>query len=76
MPQHQEVKASLGCGTLILIAVIVMIFGGNQNHDKLERSVDSLSREVNQLRSDIGELRQAMEDLKAQQARQAEAPAP
>lgn len=57
MPQQQEVRASLGCGTLILIAIIVIIFSGHQDHDKLERQLDTLTREVGTLRQEVSELR-------------------
>jgi hypothetical protein len=56
MPQPQEVKASLGCGTLILIAIIVIIFRGHKEHDRLEKQVDALTQEVRMLREDIAEL--------------------
>jgi Sec-independent protein translocase protein TatA len=49
--QGQEV--SLGCGTLILIALIVLIFGRAGTGD--------LEREVRGLRSDVGELKKAVE---------------
>ena len=49
--EGQEV--SLGCGTLILIALIVMAFGRS--------STNELEREVRGLRSDVGELKQAVE---------------
>jgi len=42
-------QVNLGCGTLILIALIVMIFGGRG------------TGEVEGLRSEIGELRKAVE---------------
>ncbi len=55
MPEQQEVKASLGCGTLILIAVIVILFGGHRDHDTLERKIDQLQREVSALRAAVEE---------------------
>jgi hypothetical protein len=45
-------KASLGCGSLILIALIVMFF--SQNDDDIER-------EVRRLRDDVAELRRVVE---------------
>lgn len=59
MPQNQEVRASLGCGTLILIAIIVILFSGHQDHDSLENKIDDLTREVTRLRQDISQLRNA-----------------
>ena len=46
-------QVSLGCGTLILIALIVLFFSG--------RGVDDLEREVRGLRTDISELRKSVE---------------
>ena len=46
-------QASLGCGTLILIALIVMFFGGRNTND--------LEHEIRRLRSDVGELTAAVE---------------
>lgn len=43
-------KASLGCGSLILIAVIVLIFGNAGNDKDLLREVRSLKAEINSLR--------------------------
>ena len=49
MAQAPDNKASLGCGTLILIALIVMIFSrGNDSRD-LSREVQGLRNEVRQL---------------------------
>ena len=46
-------EVSLGCGTLILIALIVQIFGGGGTRD--------LEREVRELHTEIGALKQAVE---------------
>jgi Sec-independent protein translocase protein TatA len=46
-------QVSLGCGTLILIALIVLIFSG--------RGTGDLEREVHGLRSEVGELKKAVE---------------
>lgn len=58
-------QVSLGCGTLILIALIVLIFGG--------RGTSDLEREVHGLRSEIGELKRSVEvqigEIKALQQR-------
>ena len=47
-------QVSLGCGTLILIALIVMIF--------TNRGGDDLEREIQSLRGEIGELKQTVEN--------------
>lgn len=44
---------SLGCGTLILIALIVLIFGG--------RGVTDLRRDVRALRSEVVELKKSVD---------------
>ncbi len=49
LAEGQEV--GLGCGTLILIAIIVMIFSGDSG----------LEREVKELRSEISSLEEAVE---------------
>jgi septal ring factor EnvC (AmiA/AmiB activator) len=48
-------KASLGCGTLILIALIVMIFGNSNGGDnkKISDQLNSLQTEIGQLRSSV-----------------------
>ena len=51
-------KVSLGCGTLILIALIVLIFGG--------RGTGDLEREVSGLRSEVNELKRSVEALTAE----------
>jgi hypothetical protein len=51
LAEGQEV--SLGCGTLILIALIVLIFGRSKTGD--------LEKEIQGLRSEVVELRKALE---------------
>jgi hypothetical protein len=46
-------QVSLGCGTLILIALIVLIFSG--------RRTDDLEREIRGLRSDVNELKTSID---------------
>jgi predicted PurR-regulated permease PerM len=48
-------KASLGCGTLILIALIVMIFSNaNKGNDsQLTSQIQNLSNEVNSLKNSL-----------------------
>lgn len=63
--QNQNNKVQLGCGTLLLIAIIVMVFSGNnqsgqvssdvralrQNVEQLERKIDSLTKTIEQQRT-------------------------
>jgi len=60
MSQPQQVKASLGCGTLILIAIIVILFNGHNDHDQLEKKLDRLSDEIEQLQMEIQSLKAAI----------------
>ena len=53
--EGQEV--SLGCGTLIIIALIVMFLAGGKN--------DDLKEEVQGLRGEVAQLRTAIESLEA-----------
>ena len=50
---NQSQQATLGCGSLILIALIVMYFSG--------RGTGDLEREVQALRSEVGDLKKAVE---------------
>lgn len=49
-------KVQLGCGTLIVIALIVMFFSGGRDSDELRRSVDELNAKVDRLEKKIDEL--------------------
>jgi hypothetical protein len=53
LAKGQEV--SLGCGTLILITLIVLLFGGGGH------GVGDLEREVRGLRYEVSELRKSVE---------------
>ena len=58
-------KASLGCGTLILIAIIVLIFG-NAGNDELSRDVQQLRQQVYSLNTSV----QRLENTLAEQSKQ------
>lgn len=62
MPQQQEIRASLGCGTLILIAIIVILFGGHSDHNILETKIDKLTAKVERLQDEVEELREDLEE--------------
>lgn len=77
MAQAPDNKVSLGCGTLILIALIVMIFGrGNDSRD-LSREVKGMRNEVRLLTArpdtsqEIPALRQSIESLQRSVEQQA-----
>jgi hypothetical protein len=56
--ERRTQQVSLGCGTLILIALIVLIFSG--------RGTGDLEREVRGLRSEVGELKKEVEGLRGE----------
>jgi outer membrane murein-binding lipoprotein Lpp len=49
-------KVQLGCGTLIIIAIIVMMFSGGQESKELKESIDALNAKVERLEQKIDEL--------------------
>jgi Sec-independent protein translocase protein TatA len=59
MAEEQNVRASLGCGTLILIAIIVLVFGGHNDHERLEKKIDDLHEELKDLRRELNPALQA-----------------
>jgi len=63
--QNPENKASLGCGTLILISLIVMIFGNaNRGYDKqLKNDFRQLQSEVSFLKSEIENQSRTLDEI-------------
>jgi hypothetical protein len=53
MAEDRSNKVQLGCGTLIIIAIIVAAFSGRGDLDKLERKIDRLQQEVTALRETL-----------------------
>jgi outer membrane murein-binding lipoprotein Lpp len=56
-----ETKAQLGCGTLIIIAIIVMIFSGGRDSSRLKDDVRQLNRKIDRLESKIDDLTKRLE---------------
>ena len=52
-PDNRNLTVSLGCGTLILIALIVMFFSGGDTK--------KIEREVKELRAEVGALKKTIE---------------
>jgi len=59
--EHTQ-RATLGCGTLILIALIVAIFS-NHGTDDLERGLDNLRSDVQELKKSIDAQSQQIREL-------------
>ena len=53
-------KVQLGCGTLIVIAIIVMLFSGGNDSRKLRNEIDDLSRQIDRLEKKIDDLSQRL----------------
>ena len=66
--QKNDTRVQLGCGTLIIIALIVMFFSGGRDSKELRKSVEELNAKVDRLERKIDEL--------SQKADKAAAPAP
>ena len=60
MAEERTVRAQLGCGTFILIALIVLFFSGARQVDDLEDKIDSLEDEIVTLTQEVRQLRQAV----------------
>ncbi|HUO83730.1 MAG TPA: hypothetical protein VM534_01325 [Thermoanaerobaculia bacterium] len=58
-------KVQLGCGTLILIALIVLIFSGGPSDD-VEDEVRELQEEIEQLQEQVDRLEQKIDRLVAE----------
>ena len=54
-------RVHLGCGTLIIIALIVMIFSGRSNMDELKGNVQELTKQVLVLQGKVDALSRAIE---------------
>lgn len=54
-------RVQLGCGTLIIIALIVMIFSGRSSVDELKGNVQELTKQVMVLQGKVDALSQTIE---------------
>jgi hypothetical protein len=55
-PESSGVRASLGCGTLILIAIIVALFSGRSQVEDLKTEVHDLRMQIERLEAKIDSL--------------------
>ena len=51
-------KVQLGCGTLIIIALIVMLFSGGSDSRKLRGQLDDMNKKLDRLEKKVDELSQ------------------
>ena len=54
-------RVQLGCGTLIIIALIVMIFSGGKDVDKVQRRLDDMSRQLDRMETKVDALSKQLE---------------
>ncbi len=66
MAEHRSQKAQLGCGTLILIALIVALFSGQSEVSDLQEEIGNLQTQVERLEGKIDSLSAAVAELVAQ----------
>ena len=54
--QPTDNKVQLGCGTLIIIAIIVMLFSGGNDSKKLRGQLNELNQKIDRLEKKVDEL--------------------
>jgi outer membrane murein-binding lipoprotein Lpp len=69
MAEMNSNKAQLGCGTLILIALIVFFFSGRTGVDDLKRNIEDLNTQVIVLQQKVDALTRAIEKQQGSQNR-------
>lgn len=53
-------SVQLGCGTLIIIAIIVAIFSGRNDVEKVQRELEDVNRTLDRLEQKLDELSQGL----------------
>lgn len=66
MAQASDNKVSLGCGTLILIAVIVMIFSRGNDTQRVTSEVSGIQRELRSLESRVSTASRSAQDAETE----------
>jgi len=62
--QPKQDKVQLGCGTLVVIAIIVMIFSGDRGSKRMRKSVDELNAKIDRLEKKIDDLSKKLDSPK------------
>lgn len=63
MAHETNPKVSLGCGTLILIGLIVLFFGNSNNDDKVLKEIRDLKQQINNLENQVKTQSEAIRKL-------------
>jgi outer membrane murein-binding lipoprotein Lpp len=58
-------KVQLGCGTLIIIAIIVMVFSGGSESKKMRSQVEDVNRKLDRIEKKLDEVSQKLGRLPA-----------
>jgi hypothetical protein len=61
--QSMDRKVQLGCGTLIIIAIIVMVFSGGSGSRRVRAQLDDVERKIDGLERKIDELSRKLDRL-------------
>ena len=56
MAEPQNKTVSLGCGTLILIAIIVLIFGNSGSNKELDQRLDRIEQQLDRIEQKVDKL--------------------
>ena len=57
---EQNISVQLGCGTLIVIAIIVMMFSGGRSDKEVKKQLRELNQKVERLEKKIDTLNQRL----------------
>ena len=63
MADDRTNNVQLGCGTLILIAIIVMVFSGGNDSKNLRGQLDEVDRKIDRLEKKIDDLSEKLSQL-------------
>ena len=69
-----DTRVQLGCGTLIVIALIVMFFSGGNDSKKLRNQLDDMNRKIDRLETKVDDLSQKLSRLPSSNAKVPEVP--
>jgi uncharacterized protein YoxC len=61
-------KVQLGCGTLIIIALIVMVFSGGNDSRKVREQLEEVSRTLDRLEKKVDDLSEKVSRLPPSEA--------
>jgi hypothetical protein len=70
MANESNPKVSLGCGTLILIALIVLFLGNSNNDDKIVNEIRDLKQQINRLEDQVKNQSETIRELSSQHSEQ------